>query len=525
MNLILRSTGIVALSTLASRILGFVRDMLLAAYFGAGGHTDAFFVAFKIPNLFRRFVAEGALTISFIPVYTEYLINKGGSEALELAQKTLSILLVILVMLLAAGEYFSPEIVRIFAIGFSDSETINLAVFLNRIMFPYLLFVSLVAFAMGVLNSHKRFFSSAFAPVFLNVGIIFGVLVLSNMFEVPLVGVSIGVLIGGFLQFLLQIPYMAKVGFKMRISIDLKHPGIRKIFTMLVPALFGMAVYQINSLIITVMASYLKPGSISYLYYSDRLTELVLGVFIVSIGNVILPEMSRLSANSNYSELKAVYIKSVRGALFMAIPACAALMGIGLPIISTIFMHNNFLPQDAYLTYRALFCASIGIIFLAVLRITTPTFYALKDTTTPVIGALLALVVNIIAGYVFMNTFLEHAGLMLALSVSSFVQVIFLLFLLNRKMGGMDFTSLRLPVIKFVLASVIMLTVCLAIAGRLDWFAASSPRRCVMLSLIIFAGILVYAAFCYILKVEEARYVAGFVLEKLKKRKRPISPR
>ena len=518
MNSILRSTGIVALSTLASRILGFVRDMLFAAYFGASGQTDAFFVAFKIPNLFRRFVAEGALTISFIPVYTEYLVNKGGNEALELAQKTLSILLIVLVALLAVGEYFSPEIVKVFAIGFSDRETIDLAVLLNRIMFPYLLFISLVAFAMGVLNSHRRFFSGAFAPIFLNVGIIFGVLVLSKMFTVPLVGVSIGVLIGGFLQFLLQIPYMFKVGFKMRISIDLKHPGIRKIFTMLTPALFGMAVYQINSLIITVMASYLKPGSISYIYYSDRLTELVLGIFIVSIGNVILPEMSRLSAGSNYGELKTMYVKSVRGALFMAIPACAALMGVGLPIIATIFMRNNFLPHDVILTYRALFCASIGIVFLAVLRITTPTFYALKDTVTPVKGALLALVVNIGAGYLLMNTVLEHAGLMLALSVSSAVQVIFLLFFLSRKTGGVDFSSLGLPVIKFVSASVLMIAVCLVIAKQIDWFAASTLMRCAVLGLIIPTGIFVYAALCYIFKVEEARYAAGIILKKMKKR-------
>ena len=518
MNLILRSTGIVALSTLASRIMGFIRDVLLASYFGASGHTDAFFVAFKIPNLFRRFVAEGALTISFIPVYTDYLINKGSHEALKLAQKTLSILLVVLIVLLAAGEYFSPEIVKVFAIGFSDGETINLAVLLNRIMFPYLVFVSLVAFAMGVLNSHKIFFSGAFSPVFLNVGMILGILVLSNVFSVPLVGVSIGVLIGGLLQLILQIPYMVKVGFKMRVSIDLKHPGIRKIFTMLAPALFGMAVYQINSLIITVMASFLQPGSISYIYYSDRLTELVLGVFIVSIGNVILPEMSRLSANSDYAELKLMYIKSIRGALFMAIPACAALMGIGLPIISTIFMHNNFLSHDADLTYRALFCASIGIVFLAALRITTPTFYALKDTMTPVIGALLALVVNIIAGYLLMNTVLEHAGLTLALSISSAVQVIFLLFLLNKKMGGMDFLSLRLPVIKFVLASIMMLSACLLISRQLDWFAASLSKRCLVLGLIIFAGVFVYAVFCYILKVEEARYAVGLVLKKLRKK-------
>ncbi|MDR3237585.1 MAG: murein biosynthesis integral membrane protein MurJ [Spirochaetia bacterium] len=514
MSSILRSTGIVALSTLASRILGFIRDMLLAAYFGASGHTDAFFVAFKIPNLFRRFVAEGALTISFIPVYTEYLVNHSGEEALELAQKTLSILLLILVVLVAAGEYFSPEIVNVFAIGFTNDETISLAVLLNRIMFPYLFFVSLVAFAMGVLNSHKRFFSSAFAPVFLNLGIIFGVLVLSDFFASPLVGVSIGVLIGGLLQFLLQIPYMVKTGFKMRISVDFKHRGIRKIFTMLAPALFGMAVYQINSLIITVMASYLAPGSISYIYYSDRLTELVLGVFIVSIGNVILPEMSRMTAGANYDELKVIYIKSIRGALFMAIPACAALMGIGWPIISTIFMHNNFSLQDASLTYRALFCASIGITFLAVLRLTTPTFYALKDTKTPVLGAALALVFNIAAGYILMGTSLRHAGLTLALSLSSAVQVVLLVFLLRKKIGKIGLRPLCLSVVKFISASLLMLAVCLAIAGRIDWALASSAKRCVVLSIVIISGMFVYAAACYFMRVDEVRYITKRLFKK-----------
>ena len=513
MNSILRSSVVVALSTLASRILGFIRDMMLASVFGATGNTDAFFVAFKIPNLFRRFVAEGALTISFIPVYTEYLIKKSSQEALELAQKTLSILLIALVILLILGEIFSPEIVKVFAVGFTEADKFELTVLLNRIMFPYLFFIALVAFAMGVLNSHKMFFSSAFAPVFLNVGMICGILVLSGFFDIPLVGVAIGVLIGGLLQVLLQLPYMIKSGFRMKFSIDLKHPGIRKIFKMLAPALFGMAVYQINSLIITVMASFLESGSISYIYYSDRMTELVLGVFIVSIGNVILPEMSRMTANENYNELKSIYVKSMRGALFMAIPACAAIMGIGLPIISTIFMHNNFTAEDARLTNMALFYAAIGIPFLSLLRLTTPTFYALKDTKTPVIGAILALLLNLGAGIFLMNTPLKHAGLTLALSISSSAQVILLIFLLRKKIGKIGLTTLVKSSVKFIIAAAFMLAACLAIVSRLDWFSASAMSRCIYLAITIVAGISIYTVCCFLLKVEEIRFITGKIFK------------
>lgn len=509
MNSILRSSVIVAISTFTSRILGFIRDMLLAGVFGATGNTDAFFVAFKIPNLFRRFVAEGALTISFIPVYTEYLVRKSTQEALELAQKTLSILFVILVILIILGEIFSPEIVRVFAIGFNEPDKIDLTILLNRIMFPYLFFISFVAFAMGFLNSHKVFFPSAFAPVFLNVGMIIGILVLARLFEIPLIGVAIGVLIGGLLQVLLQIPYMWKSGFRMKFSIDLKHPGIQRIFKMLTPALFGMAVYQINSLIITVMASYLEAGSISYIYYSDRMTELVLGVFIVSIGNVLLPEMSRMTASGDYEQLKGVYVKSLRGALFMGIPACVAIMGLGLPIIATIFMHNNFTAEDARLTNLALFYAAIGIPFLSLLRLTTPTFYALKDTKTPVMGAVLALVLNLGIGIFLMNTSLKHAGLTLALSISSAAQVILLMFFLRKKIGKIGLSSLIFSAGRFVVASLVMLAVCLCIVHQLDWMTASPFFRCLFLFVTIITGILVYALCCYVLRVEEVRYITN----------------
>ncbi len=518
MNSILRSTGIVALSTLASRILGFVRDMLMASCFGATGQTDAFFVAFKIPNLFRRFVAEGALTVSFIPVYSDYLVNRGKKEAMDLAARTLSILLIILVLLLSLGEIFSPQIVSVFAVGFSDPEKTELAVFLNRIMFPYLFFVSLVAFSMGVLNSHKYFFAPAFAPVFLNVGMIFGILCLAPFFDRPITGAAAGVIIGGILQIILQIPYMIKTGFRMKFSLDFRHPGIRKIFSMLVPALFGMAVYQINSLIITVMASCLESGAISYIYYSDRLTELVLGVFIVSIGNVILPEMSRLSAKNSLDDLKAVYIKSLRAALFMAVPATAALMALGLPIIASIFMRNNFSPENAVLTYKALFFAAMGIPSLSVLRLTTPVFYSLKDMKTPVASAAAALAVNIAAGGLLMNTELRHAGLTLALSLSSTVQVLILAVILRSRTGKIGFGSLMIPVMKYVLASAVMTAFCLSVSGTADWTSAPSSVRWGLLAVIVPSGAGIYALCCWILKVPELRYLTAGLSRRFRKK-------
>jgi putative peptidoglycan lipid II flippase len=514
MSSLLRSTGIVALATLASRILGFIRDMVMASYFGATGMTDAFYVAFKIPNVFRRVVAEGALTVSFIPVYTEYMVNRGEREALELAQKTLTILLLALVSLVLLGEVFSPQIVRLFAMGFTDRASYDLAVFLNRVMFPYLFFISLVAFAMGVLNSRKYFFAPAFSPVLLNVGIITGVVILSRFFEEPLLGASLGVILGGVMQLALQIPYMIKAGFRVKISLDFSHPGIRRIFFLLGPAVFGMAVYQINSLIVTILASWLKSGSISYLYYCDRLTEIVLGVFIVSIGNVILPEMSRMSAAEDFEKLKGIYVTALRSSLFLAVPAAFALMALGLPIVSTLFMRNNFTADDARMTNMALFYASMGIPSVAMLRITSPTFYSLKDTRTPVIGALLALVSNTVIGSLLMNTPLLHGGLTAALSISTTVQMAYLLVCLRRKIGSLGFRPIFVSFVKFTAASMVMTAFCMALSWRVSWTTAHTLTRVGWLSAAVFGGIAVYGAMCYLLKVEEMRYIVRKIKEK-----------
>jgi putative peptidoglycan lipid II flippase len=510
-----KSTSVVALSTLASRVLGLVRDLLFASYFGATGTTDAFWVAFRIPNLFRRLVAEGALTVSFIPVYTDYLVNRGKDEAMEVAVRTFTFLLVIVLLVTTAGVAFSPVLVKLIGWGFKESTIISLAVDLNRMMFPYLIFVSLVAFSMGYLNSHGHFFAPAFAPVLLNVGFITGIALFSRLFTTPLYGVALGVVAGGVLQVILQVPFLIKKGFKITLVFDLKHPGIQKIFTLLGPALFGIAVYQINIVMSTILASQLQKGSISWLYYTDRLTEMVLGVFIISIGNVILPGMSRVSAANDFSALKEMYRKALRASLFLALPAAAALISVGAPIISVLFMRNAFSVHDMMMTNRSLFYASMGIVPVAMLRVTAPVFYSLKDTRTPVIGAAIAFLLNISLGYLLMHTSLEHGGLSLANVIAVSMQVIFLFIMLEKKIGRLDLHVMVRFIATIAGAAALMVVVIVNISSRVDWIEGGLVSRILWLGAIVFSGIGVYGLAAYILRVDEVHFVVGTIRRKI----------
>jgi len=512
---IMRSFGTVALSTLCSRVLGLVRDVLMAAYFGAARTADVFYISFMIPNLFRRLVAEGALTISFIPVYTEYLVHDGKDEAMKLAQKVMTAQAIFMLAIITAGMFFSPQIMKIFFGRNDSSEILVLSINLTRLMFPYLFFVGFVAFAMGFLNSHRHFFSPAIAPVFLNIGMITGIVFFIRFFKEPVYGVALGVLLGGVLQMLIQIPYMIREGFIFKVSVDFKHPGIRKIFRMLTPALFGIAIYQINTLVSNMLATMIPEGSVSYIYYTNRLTELVLGVFIVSIGNVILPEMSRLTALDDSIKFKKLFSDSVSSALFLAVPATAALIAAGIPVISVIFMHGKFTYNDVVLTYYSLVSASVGIIFIAALRITTPAFYAMKDTKTPVISAGVSLVVNVVAGYILMHTPLKHAGLTLANTISAIVQMSILMALLNKKTGGIDMKRILKSLMKFTIASVLMAALVIWIGSFADWEKGSMMIKMIFLTIIVFAGGGVYFTMCYLLRSDEMLYFVRKIRSRL----------
>jgi putative peptidoglycan lipid II flippase len=489
--------------------------MIMAALFGATASADAFYAAFRIPNLVRRFTAEGVLTVSYIPVYMEYSINKSKEEALELAQKTLTLLLVMLAALVALGMIFAPWIVRIIAAGFDDRLQIHGAVVMTRIMFPYIFLVVVLAFCMGFLNAHNYFFAPSFALVLLNIGIVSGIVFFSGFFEEPLYGVCAGVLFGGLLQIVLQIPYLARAGFRMKWSFDLKHPGVRRIFKLAAPGAFCMGIQQVNILAATVLGSFLPGGSISYIYFSDRLHELVLGIVAMSIGNAVMPEMSALAAGRNYAKLVDVYVLSIKSVLFFAIPATAALMVIGFPIISVILMHNNFTAFEADMTYQALFYASGGIACIAVNRITVPTFFALNDSRTPFFAALASFIINGLCGYFFMQTPLKHAGLTLSVAIAATAQMLVLVLALRKKIGDIGLAEISKSLVKYIFAAGIMGAVIWHIAGLIDWRTADLMKRLLFLMVMIISGGAIYLFSCYTAGVSE---VGSFMSKLLKRR-------
>lgn len=515
---VLKSTGISAASTLASRILGFVRDIIIASTFeiGGSGIIDCFYVAFRIPNLFRRLVAEGALSISFIPIYAEYLTRRSPEEALALARRTLSILLIVLCMLVSLGIVFSPQIVAAFAPGFSRADYL-LTVSLNRVMFPYLFLVSIVAFCMGYLNTHKSFFASSISPVLLNVGIITGALFLGQLFERPIYGLAVGVLLGGTMQLVLQIPYMRRHGFRFAFMPQFRDPGIRRIFILIVPYLFGFAIYHVNQLVCTAYASLTFKGAVSYLYYSDRLIEVVLGIFIVSIGNVILPEMSIKTANDDHDGMKRIFIRASSASLFLAAPAAGMLMACSEPIISVMFMRGKFTFTDVQMTAGMMFFAAAGLISIALLRITVQAFYSMKNTVIPVASSVVNLVANAVLGWVLIHTGLRHAGLTLSISIAATLQLIIIIFFLGRKVGRELPLRIGIALLRTVAAAALFAVPAYLVQRRIDWEHAAFGVRLGAFSAIAAGSGALYLAGCFVFRVEELRHMAD-IINRLRRR-------
>ncbi|MDO8784981.1 MAG: murein biosynthesis integral membrane protein MurJ [Syntrophales bacterium] len=431
-----RAAGVVGLATMTSRVFGFLRDMVVAGFFGAGLATDAFFVAFRIPNLLRRLLAEGSLTVSFVPVFTEYLKKKSQEEAFELANASFTLLSIILVVVSLLGVIFSPAIVAIMAPGFTNAQY-DLAVFLTRLMFPYIFFISLVALCMGILNSLRHFAAPALSPVILNIAMIAAALTLRGLFREPIFALAVGVLIGGVLQLAMQWPFLIKMGIRIRPNFKFRHPGIKQIGMLLIPTFIGSAVYQLNVFIGTILASFLPKGSVSYLYYADRIVELPLGVFAISIGTAVLPSFSELVSKEDFTNLKKTISFSLRMIFFVSIPATAALLALDVPIISVLFQRGAFDIQSTLLTARALSCYAVGLWAFSVIRVIDAVFFSIQDRKSPLKAAFVALFVNVILSIVLAFPLnLKHGGLALATSIASAVNVAMLAVILRRKIGS-----------------------------------------------------------------------------------------
>jgi len=357
---IIKGAGTVSIMTLVSRVLGLIRDISFAYFFGAIASADAFFIAFRIPNLLRRLVAEGAMNGAFIPVFTSYHTKYGDKEAKKVSDITFTYLLIVLVILSALGVIFSKELVYLFAPGFaSDPEKFRLTVTLNRIMFPFILFVSIAALCMGILNSFKRFFIPALSPIILNISIITFILIANHGHNAILI-ISIGVIVGAILQLVPQLILLRKKGFMFSLNFNYAHPALKESFLLFLPMMFGAAVYQLNIFISNILASFLQTGSISYLYYASRLFEFPQGIFAVSIAVAALPAMSRDAVSESSSKLKESLTFSMRLLNFVTIPATAGLIILSKPITMVLFHRGSFSMSDTIAVSSTLCDRSVG---------------------------------------------------------------------------------------------------------------------------------------------------------------------
>ena len=453
---IMKNAGTIGLATFASRVLGFVRDVCIAGFFGAGFYTDAFFAAFRIPNLLRRLFAEGSLSMSFVSVFTEYMVKKGKTEAFEFAGSALKVISLLLVMVSLVGILASPWIIHLVAPGFkSIPNKFELTVLMNRIMFPYIFFIGLVAVCMGVLNVLGHFAAPALAPVFLNLAMIGSMLWISPHMKEPVLGLCIGVIIGGVLQLGLQIPFMIKKGIRLSNRIGLFHPGVRKTGGLMMPMVFGAAAYQVNVLVGTFLASFLQEGSISYLYYADRLVQFPLGIFAVAASTAALPVLSRQAASGNLEAVKETFGYAINSVLYVAVPAMVGLIVLRYPIVKLLFQRGEFDMAAVQFTAQALLFYGVGIWAFSAVRVAISTYYALQDTRTPVKIALFSIAVNIILATLLMFP-MGYAGIALATSVSSAVNLFLLLKDIRQKLGGMPWDGVRGSTWKTVSGSLLM---------------------------------------------------------------------
>lgn len=511
-----RAAGTVGLFTFLSRVLGLIRDMVVARFFGAGMAADAFFVAFRIPNLLRRLFAEGSLSIAFIPVFTEYLQKKSREDAVELARVVLTLLSLLLVVITVLGVLGSPWIVRVQAYGFGGAgDKYALTVLLTRITFPYIFLISLVALFMGILNSLQHFAAPAAAPIFLNVGIIGAVLWLSPHCSQPVVGLAVGVLIGGALQVLLQIPWLLKKGVSLRPRWMPHHPAVSRIGRLMLPAVFGSAVYQLNQFVGTLLASFLPQGSVSWLYYADRIVQFPLGVFAIAISTAALPSLSRQAAGEGLEAFRDTLGYALRLVFFITLPSMAGLMVLGHLIVRVLFERGAFQAAATDMTAQALIFYCAGLWAFSGIRVLVAGFYALQDTKTPVKAAFLALLVNAGCSLALMGP-LRHGGLALALSIASAVQFLFLALLLGRRTRGLDGRRLVRSVGISLVSSLVM-SAMLFWVYRIWWnpgAEAGVGALAAGLGGLVVMGALVYFLVCFLLGSRELASVMRLVLVK-----------
>jgi putative peptidoglycan lipid II flippase len=504
-----KHAGKTAFGTICSRILGYIRDMFVANLFGVGIFADAFYAAFRIPNLFRRMFGEGSFSAAFIPVFSHYLHTKDKDETQNFLNAIFTVLLIILVVISIFGIVFSPILTKVLVWGFSDNPVkMQITIELTRLMFPFIVFICLAAFLLAILNTLHSFFIPALAPSSLSVSEIFYILAISPLI-LPgnqIKGLALSVILGGALHFFVQYPKLKHLGWHLKFKINLKHPGIKQVALLMIPSLVGLSVDQINAFVDNICASFLGNGPVSALYYSNRLMQMPLAVFGLAFATASLPAMSKAYAKKDIVTLKNSLNYSIRFTIFTLMPAAVGLMVIGLPIVKLLFEHGKFNALGSIMTNKALFFYSLGLPAYAISKIFANAFYSFQDTKTPVKTAIVAMIVHVFLCIILMKP-MGVRGLALSTAVSSYFNFIILASSLRKRIGNIGIKLIIISFFKSFIASIC--------TGIVAWHACKvSTNLFLSVPIAILTGVIVFIVVSYILKSEELKSFKYIFLKK-----------
>ncbi len=511
---IAKSAGVVGLAVMFSRVLGLVREQVFAALFGAGYAGDAFIVAFRIPNLLRDLFGEGALSAAFVAVFSDYESNRSKEETRLLACNVLCFFAILLSIVSLLGCIFADQIVGILAPDFSlVAGKTALTVWLTRIMLPFLICISLAAVVMGMLNTRGRFFVPALASSFFNLGsIVCGgglALVLPRYGYPAIVGMAIGTLCGGFLQFAIQLPSLYRTGFRFTPRLRLRDPGLLRIVKLMAPATIGLSAVQLNIFINTNFASSCAEGSISWLNYAFRLVQLPIGIFGVALSIAMMPVLAKQAAKKNISAMRSTLMSSLVMVLALTIPATAGLLLLAEEIIRLIFEQGAFSSEDTIATAATLSCYAVGLFAYSANKVMVPAFYAINKPSYPVIASFLAVLLNIVFIRLTIDSF-QHLAIAASTSATMVINFIFLLTILSNKTGGLPLSYLFRGLIKIVAATLVLVAVVFGCLEMLEgFFAATKPLQICALLLTISLAVVVYGAFLHLVNLKEAQQLTS----------------
>lgn len=510
-----KGASFIMLAMIVSRILGYIRDIIIYARYNQSNVTDAYNAAFSIPDFLYMLLVGGALSSAFIPVFSSYIATKQEEDAWKVASVVLNTVMILLAVGIFLGVIFTPVLIRWIVPGF-DAETTELTVYLTRIMFIQVIFMALNGISQGILHSYKHFVAPAIGSVLYNLGTI----VVGYLFS-PFIGIaafSIGVVVGAILNFGAQLPMLLKIKLRYRWTLDYSHPGVKQLLGLMVPVLIGLSFSEINLFVSQYLASQLPEGMISALRSGQRLMQLPIGVFAIAIAVAIFPTLTEQAAKNELTSFKRSMSLGVRSVIFITLPCSAGLIALAVPLIRLIFEHGNFTPDSTLATATALFYFSFGIFAYSAIHVLSRSFYALKDTTTPVLLGSLSMVLNIILNLLFIKP-MGHGGLALAYSLTGIFNMVLLLWVLRKKIGSIDGKNILLSFFNSLMASIIMgLTVYFTYRWLESFFHVSGKlAQGFTITLCIALGVLLYLAIALLFKMEEAQWVQKLLLRRLKR--------